>query len=186
MASTKDIGVASLGGLLVAPEAIRLGKVRQYGGRRIEGGTLLNLAPLAGRGRRAAPGERVPDQRRSRLAERAPHPDPLPARAGRGSAPSYVAAVVTPPSTTMVWPVMKVEASEARYATAPAISSGSPIRRSGVPAVRRLRLSGSSHSARAKSVLTRPGATQLTRTPFGPHSPARLRHSAKSAAFEIP
>ena len=38
----------------------------------------------------------------------------------------------------------------------------------------------------AKSVLTRPGATQLTRTPFGPHSPARLRHSAKSAALEIP
>src|SRR6476619_2015361 len=95
-------------------------------------------------------------------------------------------AVVTPPSTTMVWPVMKVEASEARYATAPAISSGSPIRRSGVVAVRRLRLSGSSHSARAKSVLTRPGATQLTRTPFGPHSPARLRHSAKSAALEMP
>ncbi|MGY3442267.1 hypothetical protein ACVW17_002268 [Bradyrhizobium sp. USDA 4473] len=27
---------------------------------------------------------------------------------------AYVAAVVTPPSTTMVWPVMKVEASEAR------------------------------------------------------------------------
>src|SRR5690348_14871210 len=26
----------------------------------------------------------------------------------------YVAAVVTPPSTTMVWPVMKVEASDAR------------------------------------------------------------------------
>ncbi|MGF6307372.1 hypothetical protein ABIB82_001482 [Bradyrhizobium sp. i1.8.4] len=26
----------------------------------------------------------------------------------------YVAAVVTPPSTTIVWPVMKVEASEAR------------------------------------------------------------------------
>ena len=35
---------------------------------------------------------------------------------------------------------MKVEASEARYATAPAISSGSPMRRSGVVAVRRLRL----------------------------------------------
>src|SRR4029079_13642427 len=96
------------------------------------------------------------------------------------------AAGVTPPSTTIVCPVMKVEASEARYATAPAISSGSPIRRSGVLAVRRLRLSGSSHSARAKSVLTRPGATQSTRTPFGPHSPARLRHSAKSAAFEMP
>src|SRR6185312_12936908 len=27
---------------------------------------------------------------------------------------AYTAAVVTPPSTTMVWPVMKVEASEAR------------------------------------------------------------------------
>jgi len=27
---------------------------------------------------------------------------------------SYTDAVVTPPSTTMVWPVMKVEASEAR------------------------------------------------------------------------
>jgi hypothetical protein len=26
----------------------------------------------------------------------------------------YADAVVTPPSTTMVWPVMKVEASEAR------------------------------------------------------------------------
>src|SRR5882757_8251255 len=38
---------------------------------------LLNLAPLAGRGRRAAPGEGVPDQPRSRIVERAPHPDPL-------------------------------------------------------------------------------------------------------------
>jgi hypothetical protein len=27
---------------------------------------------------------------------------------------NYTDAVVTPPSTTMVWPVMKVEASEAR------------------------------------------------------------------------
>jgi len=27
---------------------------------------------------------------------------------------NYTAAVVTPPSTTMVWPVMKVDASEAR------------------------------------------------------------------------
>jgi len=27
---------------------------------------------------------------------------------------NYTAAVVTPPSITMVWPVMKVEASEAR------------------------------------------------------------------------
>src|SRR6267142_2309988 len=36
MASTKDIGVASLGGLLVAPEAIRLGGEGQYLRRRCE------------------------------------------------------------------------------------------------------------------------------------------------------
>ncbi|OIQ63802.1 hypothetical protein GALL_546550 [mine drainage metagenome] len=35
---------------------------------------------------------------------------------GKGSARNagYTAAVVTPPSTTMVWPVMKLEASEPR------------------------------------------------------------------------
>ncbi len=48
---------------------------------------LLHLAPLAGRGRRVAPGEGVlrsiPIQN-SRI-ERAPHPSPLPASAGRGS-----------------------------------------------------------------------------------------------------
>src|SRR5947199_8182760 len=60
------------------------------------------------------------------------------------------------------------------------------MRRSGVVAQRRFNRSSSSHSARAKSVFTKPGATQLTRTPFGPHSPARLRHNPKSAALEIP
>jgi hypothetical protein len=45
----------------------------------------------------------------------------LPPRAQRGMGPgvrrddsNYADAVVTPPSTTIVWPVMKVEASEAR------------------------------------------------------------------------
>src|SRR5882762_10075856 len=33
---------------------------------------------------------------------------------GRGEGANHTDAVVTPPSTTMVWPVMKVEASEAR------------------------------------------------------------------------
>src|SRR5260370_42005261 len=54
--------------------------------------------------------------------ESPPHPNPLrasfarldPARAGRGSRTTYTDAVVTPPSTTMVWPVMKLEASEPR------------------------------------------------------------------------
>src|SRR3989442_704827 len=40
----------------------------------------LNLVPLAGRGRRAAPGEGVQVSRRSELADGAPHADPLPAR----------------------------------------------------------------------------------------------------------
>ena len=33
---------------------------------------------------------------------------------GRREPTAYTDAVVTPPSITMVWPVMKVEASEAR------------------------------------------------------------------------
>ena len=40
---------------------------------------------------------------------------------------------VLPPSTTIVWPVMKVEAGEARKTAAPAISCGSPMRRIGEP-----------------------------------------------------
>ena len=74
---------------------------------------------------------------------------------------AYVAAVVTPPSTTMVWPVMNVEASDARYATAPAISSGSPIRRSGEPEVRRAQKHGlcvMSHSG-GNSI---PGSSPIT------------------------
>jgi hypothetical protein len=38
--------------------------------------------------------------------------NPLPAGGEREK--NYGAAVVTPPSTTMVWPVMKLEASEPR------------------------------------------------------------------------
>ena len=42
----------------------------------------------------------------------------------------------TPPSMTMVCPVMKPAAGEARNTAAPAISSGSPIRCNGVSRVR--------------------------------------------------
>src|SRR5437899_2562612 len=45
-------------------------------------------------------------------------------------------------------------------------------------------MDGSCQRARAKSVRTRPGAMQLTRTLRGPHSTARLRASCMSAAFE--
>src|SRR6476646_10298486 len=47
-------------------------------------------------------------------AERPPTPDPSPPLRGRRGESNYADAVVTPPSTTMVWPVMKVEAPEAR------------------------------------------------------------------------
>ena len=55
--------------------------------------------------------------------------------------------IVTPPSMTRLWPVMNDEAGDARYTAAPAISSGSPMRLSGVVAVRFFSASGSSHSA---------------------------------------
>jgi hypothetical protein len=56
---------------------------------------------------------------RTLLARRDCHPTPprisfaatLPLQ---GRVRNYTAAVVTPPSTTMVWPVMKLDASEAR------------------------------------------------------------------------
>jgi hypothetical protein len=81
------------------------------------------LSPLAGRGRRAksdafgiakcAAGEGVqvtpftPHWRSKALT-------PTLSPQERGEGETYAEAVVTPPSTTMVWPVMKVEASEAR------------------------------------------------------------------------
>ncbi len=86
----------------------------------------------------------------------------------------------------MVWPVMKPLAGDAKNTAAPAISSGSPMRSKGVSRVRFLRFSGSSHSARAKSVRTSPGAMALTRTLRGPHSTASARASCMSAALLTP
>ena len=81
---------------------------------------------------------------------------------------------------------MKLEADEPKKTAAPAISWGSPIRRMGASRVTAFKVSGFSHSARANSVLTSPGAMQLTRTPCGPNSAAKLRASEKSAALVIP
>ena len=68
-----------------------------------------------------------------------------------------------PPSTTSVCPVIHEARSLARNSAAPAMSSGTPSRFSGV----RLAMTSSpdSHSARARSVFTSPGAMALTRTP---------------------
>src|SRR5262249_18448851 len=91
--------------------------------------------------------------------------------------------IVAPPSQTIVAPVTKLAARDARYTAAPAISSGSPMRRSGTCLFTSSSRAGSSHRARAKSVRIRPGAMQFTRTPCGPYSCARLRTSCMSAAF---
>ena len=57
-------------------------------GQAAEGAEVLNLAPLAGRGRPAKRKRRRAgegDSPRVVPVERAPHPNPLPAKAGRGS-----------------------------------------------------------------------------------------------------
>src|SRR6185369_12874617 len=147
MASTKDMTLLPRE-VLVVPEAIRLG-----GGGQVEEWRLA-YSPLEGEGRLTLSAAKC-ETGRGDLSTRAlldvERPSPHPAASRRptselrssrtppGAGKDHVAAVVTPPSTTMVWPVMKVEASDARYATAPAISSGSPMRRSGEPEVRRLR-----------------------------------------------
>src|SRR5262245_36016060 len=70
-------------------------------------------------------------------------------------APAHVLAhakgaqrMVTPPSATITWPVMKAAASEARKAAMPPMSRGSPSLRSGVLAMRSSARFWSSHRAR--------------------------------------
>jgi hypothetical protein len=82
-----------------------------------EGGEIERSEIEPGEGLLQQKGARTP---RGCVAEEAPKPT-----TGEGKPPKlpeqrfivaapYAAAVVTPPSTTMVWPVMKVDASEAR------------------------------------------------------------------------
>src|SRR5262245_7681495 len=114
------------------------------------------------------------DQARIRVpADQAAHVDVAPAHVLAHAKGAQ--RIVTPPSATITWPVMKAAASEARKAAMPPMSRGSPSLRSGVLAMRSSARFWSSHRARANSVLISPGAMTLTRTFFGPHSAARLR-----------
>ena len=79
---------------------------------------------------------------------------------------------------------MKDEAGLARKTAAPAISSGWPMRRRAAVEVCAERIAGFSHSARAKSVLMRPGAMQFTRIPSTPQLFAHTCVSMMAAAFE--
>src|SRR5512135_3896528 len=104
MASTNDIGVASRW-CLCCGEASGLGMVRQY-----HDALLPSPRAAAGRGRGWGVCQRAP------LATSMPRhpPPPTPPRHARCAWEEgrriYTDAVVTPPSTTMVWPVMKLEA----------------------------------------------------------------------------
>jgi hypothetical protein len=68
----------------------------------------------------------------------------------------------------------------------PAISCGSPTRRSGVSDSRRSSTAALSRSGAANCVRIRPGEIALTRTFCGPHSTARLRASCAPAALDMP
>src|SRR5215217_6255809 len=89
-----------------------------------------------------------------------------------------------PPSTSHDAPLTNFAAGDARKTTAAAISSVSPIRPRGV-----LSSSDRSYSGEAANcpafigVRILPGATQLTRTPWGPSSVAKARVINSTAPF---
>ena len=63
--------------------------------------------------------------------------DPVPRRRRASAQSSFCSTTpaIVPPSTTSVWPVTKLPAGDARNTAAPAISSGSPMRCSGLSRV---------------------------------------------------
>ena len=102
---------------------------------------------------------------------------------GRRSPSTPEPCRVSPPSTTMFWPVTKRARSEHRKTTTSATSSGSPIRPTGVPVSKRSTWSGmnSNHGA-VIAVRIMPGDTALTRM-VGPYSRAADAVSAATAAL---
>ena len=146
---------------------------------------------LRRRRRRRAVARRAPRRGQGRAAARSCAPKQLvlvdaaaPHRARQGAAARGYPARPSdaPPSMTNVWPVIHDAASDARNSAAPAMSSGSPSRRSGI--VLAIASSLRSHRARAKSVFTRPGASALTRI-FGASSAASCLVRLMSAALVL-
>src|SRR5581483_6480075 len=82
--------------------------------------------------------------------------------------PPVVGQVTVPPFGLTTWPVVQVFAGEARNQITSAISSGAAIRPSGIWAIS----SGVRSVAGSRSVSVGPGATQLTRIPWGASSRA--------------
>lgn len=71
---------------------------------------------------------------------------------------------------TSVCPVTNEAASDARNTAPPTISSGDPMRPSGVRLTTRSLISALSTSADEKRVFINPGAIAFTRIPTGPSS----------------
>src|SRR5437660_170134 len=95
--------------------------------------------------------------------------------------------MVQPPSTTSAWPVVKVEASDARYSNAPTNSQGLPIRPKTVRALSRCRngSSGATLLTESCSVFENgPGRMAFALTPNGPQNEAVYLVNASSAAFD--
>ena len=92
--------------------------------------------------------------------------------------------VSEPPSISNTLPVTQLDAGEARYRAARAMSSTVPMRRMGVSASILPRRSSLRNGARAE-VSTEPTAMALTRT-RGANSCARMRVMNDSAALAVP
>src|SRR5690349_24744586 len=96
--------------------------------------------------------------------------------------------MVTPPSSSSVWPVTYEAAGLAYQRTASATSSMLQKRLSGIWLSAASMYFGSvAFFARAGDfVSTRPGAIELTRTPWSAHSIASIRVMWSIAAFDTP
>src|ERR1700726_940227 len=91
---------------------------------------------------------------------------------------------VQPPSMSMVWPVMRDAAGDARNTTAPATSIGSPMRCK--PAMRSItsaRNAGSDRASSVPGVEMNVGPTAFTVMLYLPHSTARHLVRCETAAL---
>src|SRR5690606_30262701 len=91
--------------------------------------------------------------------------------------------VLQPPSTTMVWPLMKLPPGEHRNATVLAISSIVPSRVCGVISTFMRRKPSSCRRPSVIGVTVTPGATSLARMPLAPYWQAMWRVRPPSPAL---
>src|SRR5262245_22713903 len=88
-----------------------------------------------------------------------------------------------PPSAMISCPVMNDASSDNRKETAPTISDGEPSR--GIARFVMFHSRFARGTPAVASLLRRPGATQLMRTPSGPSSRAMARVNASTAPLDV-